>query len=175
MFSTSLFWLVGFPSYFSGIVENTEKESPPATNFFWTTKESRAGKAPPSNQPKTSSLCSVSHSLRFIWAHFSSKWRREVFKRVALDSGNTTEKHRTPSSAEIQVFEYSYFYIYFRFLCEVDINDFRSNSIMRTNSSSILTRTKVSNNCIKGFGKVRARICALQRQQFSNGEPEGWW
>ena len=61
------------------------------------------------------------------------------------------------------------FYIYFRFLCEVDINDFRSNSIMRTNSSSILTRTKVSNNCIKGFGKVRARICVLQRQQAFRG------
>ena len=61
------------------------------------------------------------------------------------------------------------FYIYFRFLCEVDINDFRSNSIMRTNSSSILTRTKVSNNCIKGFGKVRARICGLQRQQAFRG------
>ena len=67
------------------------------------------------------------------------------------------------------------FYIYFRFLWTVDINDFHSDSIMRTNCSSILTRTKVSNNCIKGFGKVRARICVLQRQQFSNGEPEGWW
>ena len=54
-------------------------------------------------------------SADFILLHFGSKWRRKVLKRVTLDSTNTTEKHRAPSSPEIQDLEYSHFLYLFSF------------------------------------------------------------